>query len=303
MRQALQLAIEQGEGRSAAVLYNNLSVVAWLYEGPQACLDLSREGIEFAQRRGLTEMAEFMAAGQLPSLAELGRIEEALTDAARLADRLEQAGDINFTDPRSLQLRLLAAQGRHEQAPSPEPMLTVARASGQPQLMAIAVAAAASLLPAQAQPEQARLLLSELDQIAASRTDPVYATVLPSLLRSALALGDPTLATSLTEGVQPITPLHQHALTSSQAQLAEAAGNHTEAASLYTDAAQRWHQFGNQPEHAHALLGQGRTLHTLANPDAEQPLRQARELFKSMGYKPALAETDALLAQTTAAAS
>ncbi len=83
MRQALSLAIEQGEGRSAAVLYNNLAVVAWLYEGPEAALDLDREGIDFCQRRGLTEMAEFMAAGQLPSLAELGRTEEALSEVVR----------------------------------------------------------------------------------------------------------------------------------------------------------------------------------------------------------------------------
>jgi hypothetical protein len=303
MRQALSLAVEQGEGRSAAVLYNNLAVQAWLYEGPQAALDLSREGIEFAQRRGLTEVAELMAAAQPSLLAELGRIEEALADAVPLADRLEQAGDLTFTEPRSIQLRLLVERGRHGQAPSREPMLKAARDSGQPQQMAIAVAAAASLLHAQGQPEQARLLLHELDQTPASRTDPFYATVLPSLVRTALALGDPTLATSLTDGVQPLTPLHQHALTSSQAQLAEAAGNHSEAASLYADAAHRWHQFGNQPEHAYALLGQGRCLTTLANPDAEQPLRQARELFKSMGYKPALAETDALLAQTAAAAS
>src|SRR5216683_1946855 len=163
-------------------------------------------------------MAEFMAAGQTPALAELGRIEEALTDAARLADRLEQAGDINFVEPRSLQLRLLAEQGRHEQAPSPEPLLKAARDSGEPQFMAMAVAAAASLLQAHAQPEQARLLLSELDQITASRTSPFYAIVLPSLVRSALALGDPNLATSLTKGVPPPTPPHPHAPPRSQAQ-------------------------------------------------------------------------------------
>ena len=56
-----RLAIEQGEGRSAAVLYNNLALVAWLYGGPQVALGLIREGIAFCQRRGLTEMAEFMA--------------------------------------------------------------------------------------------------------------------------------------------------------------------------------------------------------------------------------------------------
>jgi tetratricopeptide (TPR) repeat protein len=303
MRQALELAIEQGEGRSAAVLYNNLGVAAWMYEGTQASFDLSREGIEFAQRRGLTEMAEGMAGGQPPILADLGRTEEAISDATRLADRLEQAGDITFVESRSLQLRLLAEQGRPEQAPSPEPMLEAARDGGQPQWMAVAVAAAASLLHAQAQPEHARLLLNELDKTPASRPDPLYASVLPSLIRSALALGDHNLATSLTEGVPPLTPLHQHALTSSQAQLAEATGNHTEAASLYTNAAHRWQQFGNVPERAYALLGQGRCLHALGDPGADQPLGEAGELLESMSYRPALAETEALLAEQQPAAS
>jgi hypothetical protein len=40
-----------------------------------------------------------------------------------------------------------------------------------------------------------------------------------------------------------------------------------------------------------------------AKPEAEQPLREARELFASMGYEPALAETEALLGEMEAAAS
>jgi class 3 adenylate cyclase/tetratricopeptide (TPR) repeat protein len=303
MRQALNLAIEQGEGRIAAVLYNNLSVQVWLYEGPQAGLDLCREGIDFCERRGLRLWAETLAGGLTPLLAELGQTEQALDEAAAQADRLEQTGDFNFVEPRGLQLRLLTEQGRHDQAPSPEPMLETARDSGQPPLMAMAVAAAAQLLQAQAQPEQARLLLQELDQIPASRTDPVYAIVLPGLVRTALALDDPDLAASLTNGVPALTPLHQHALTSSQAQLAEAKGNHAEATALYADAAQHWHQFGNKPEHAYALLGQGRTLTALGDPSAEQPLRLARELFALMGYQPALAQTEKLIAANELAAS
>ena len=54
---------------------------------------------------------------------------------------------------------------------------------------------------------------------------------------------------------------------------------------------------------AYALLGQGRSLAKLGKPDeAAAPLREARELFASMGYTPALAETEALLEQTKAAA-
>ena len=41
----------------------------------------------------------------------------------------------------------------------------------------------------------------------------------------------------------------------------------------------------------------------LGDPAPEQPLRQAAELFGSMGYRPALAQTEALLEQTTALAS
>jgi hypothetical protein len=56
------------------------------------------------------------------------------------------------------------------------------------------------------------------------------------------------------------------------------------------------------PERAYALLGQGRCLLALGQPAVETPLAEARELV-SMGYKPALAETNSLLQQTTAAAS
>ena len=121
-------------------------------------------------------------------------------------------------------------------------------------------------------------------------------------MRSALALDDPPLAQRLSAGIEPVTPLHEHALASVQAQLAEAAGDRA-AAELYTEAAERWREFGNVPELAYALLGQGRCLAALGKPEAEEPLREAKELFASMGYKPALAETEALLAETAAAAS
>ena len=41
----------------------------------------------------------------------------------------------------------------------------------------------------------------------------------------------------------------------------------------------------------------------LGNAGAEQPLTQARELFQSIGYTPALTETQALLDKTAPLAS
>ena len=61
------------------------------------------------------------------------------------------------------------------------------------------------------------------------------------------------------------------------------------------EAADRWQEFGNVPERAYALLGRGRCLVALGDPAPAQPLEEARELFASMGYNPALAETERLL--------
>ena len=81
------------------------------------------------------------------------------------------------------------------------------------------------------------------------------------------------------------------------------AGDHTGAATLYAEAAARWQEFGNVPERAYALLGQGRCLLALDDPTAREPLSRARELFSAMGYRPALTDTEALLDRVTAAAS
>ena len=122
-------------------------------------------------------------------------------------------------------------------------------------------------------------------------------------MRVALALDDEPLARRLASGVQPATPQDEHAVVTAEAQLAEAAGLQADAAQRYHEAAERWREFGNVPERAYALLGQGRCLAALGEPGAEGPLREAEGLFASMGYRPALAETEALLAETAAAAS
>jgi hypothetical protein len=72
---------------------------------------------------------------------------------------------------------------------------------------------------------------------------------------------------------------------------------------LYDEAASRWQEFGNVPERAYALLGQGRCLVALGDGSADAPLSEARNLFESLGYKPALTETEKLLTRSTATAS
>ena len=302
MRRALQLALAQGQGRAAAVLHNNLAVAAWQHEGPQAGLAACGEGIDFCERRGIVEFALGIAAMRPTFLAELGQPEQALAEALPMAERLEAASDTTSVEPRSLQLGLLAEQGTDEQAPAPDEAVAKARESGEPQLCADAFAGAARLLLAQGHRERASALLVELEQVVGIRADPYYAAALPGLVRTALALRQPELATRLVDGAEPRTPLSEHALSASRAQLTEAAGEHAEAAQLYAEVVERWREFGNVPERAYALLGQGRSIAALGKPEAEEPLRAARELFASMGFTPAVAQADGLLGSPAAAA-
>ncbi len=202
---ALALAAALGLPEPARALGSRGSARAFLGE---------RLGLEDMRRAWL---ALGMASESLHPLAQLGLAEQALAEAGPLADRLQAAGDVNLVDARSLQLRLLAERGTHEQAPPAEELVDTAREGGEPQFLAIAFAAAGRLLLAQGHPQQAHALLVELDQVAGIRVDPYYASLLPELVRSALALDDAVLAGRLVDGVQPVTPLHEQALAACRA--------------------------------------------------------------------------------------
>ena len=182
--------------------------------------------------------------------------------------------------------------------PDPEPLLAAAREIGLASFLSESFAAAAQHFLALDRREQAHDLLRELDQLVARRNNLVLE--LPKVVRTALALDDPPLARRLAEGIEPHDPPTRHSLAAAQAQLVEATGDAAEAAQLYADAAERWERFGNLPEHAYALLGHGRCLAALFDPRAGEPLNRAKQLFASMGYNQALAETNGLLGEAAA---
>ena len=122
-------------------------------------------------------------------------------------------------------------------------------------------------------------------------------------MRTALVLDDVKLATRLLERLGPRYPLDEHAQRAAHAQLAEHTDDREEAARLYADAAERWRGFGNLPERAYALLGQGRCLVAVGQGGAEVALTGARDLFESMRYKLALDEAAELLKEAIAATS
>ena len=303
MERALALLVEGGAGRDAAVLQNNLAIARYPSQGPARALAAFEEGIAFCELRGLAEAANVLEGNCPKLLSELGHPELALERVGLLAAAAEASGDkYSVIEPRAVELATRVARGEREAARAgADWLIQAARAVGTAEMVVFALAAAAAAVVAEA-PVRASALLAELEQKAGARKTAYYASQLAAMLRTALAAGDPALAKRLTDGFEPRYPLDEHALCAARAQLAENAGEQPDAATLYAEAAGRWEEFGNVPERAHALLGQGRCLLALGQA-AEEPLHKARDLFAAMAHKPALAETEALLERTAATAA
>jgi class 3 adenylate cyclase/tetratricopeptide (TPR) repeat protein len=300
MERALALLIEQGAGRDAAILQNNLAVARYPLEGPGESLIAFENAIAFCQHRGLGESAALCEANCPGLLAELGRPDEALKRAAPLAALTEASGDTHsLGEVRAMELAIRLARGEEYSHAEVEWLVGAAGRSGSADLTVVSLASAAAALASDA-PADARRLLATVEQLRGVRETTYYARHLAAMLRVALAAGDPGLGERLANGLEPRYPLDDHAICAAGAQLAEHAGDHAAGATLFADAAERWNEFGNVPERAYALLGLGRCLLSLGQP-AEEPLSKARQLFASMGFKPAVAETDALLEQVTPA--
>jgi predicted ATPase/class 3 adenylate cyclase len=301
MERALGVLVEQGAGRDAAILQNNLAIARYPLQGAARSLTAFEEAIAFCEQRGLAEPAAQLESNCPLLLVDLGRPGEALERSAKSVAALRPIGlTHSLVEPRSVQVSTRIAQGEQGLRVEADWLAETARKTAAADVAATALATAAVALAAEA-PERACSLLAELAQTLGVRETPYYARQLAAIVRTALAAGDPELAGRLVDGLEPRYPLNEHALCAARAQLAEHAGDHAGAATLYDEAAARWHEFGNVPERAYALLGRGRCLLALNRPEAEQPLREASELFATMGYKPVLAETEALLEQVAAA--
>lgn len=302
MERALNMLVEAGVGQDAGILHNNLAIARYPLQGPARSLEAFDEGIAFCKARGMTGLAAFISANCPGILTELGRPEEAMERAAVLSGELEGGGNAeDLCEVRANELALRLARGGRATPEEIEWIISTARTLSHSDASGLALAVAAGALAAEA-PHRACLLLTELEQHTGVRESPYYARQLPAMIRTALVAREPELAQRLIPGFEPRYSLEEHALCAARAQLAEHAGQSAEAAARYAEAAERWERFGNVPERAYALLGQGRCLVRVGHLGAEHPLREAHKLFESMGYQAAVSETEALLEHAAAPA-
>jgi class 3 adenylate cyclase/tetratricopeptide (TPR) repeat protein len=303
LRHALQLALESGQSREAATLYNNLGRTVWPIEGPQPALLIYREGIAFDRGRGITGLAVWCEGSSLDLLVDLGDLDGAIDTARRVAAEAEDVGAIPpLITARAVLARALALRGRVEQTPEELDWLEhTARDTGAPETLVQASAAAlAWVLLGHA--DRAASVLRDV-AVAGARVgfQGTYAAWLPPFVRAALAIDDRSLAGRLASVLQLTSPYAEHTEVAVRAALAEAGGDLGAAASAYADAAARWETFGVVPERAFALLGHGRCLvATSGRADATAVLERARAIFERVAAVGELAEIDALLAEDVA---
>ena len=305
MRQAITLASALGQGHEVGILHNNLGITLWAFQGPQRALDELRTGVAFARSRGLAYIVDTATISMLDPLIDTGQLDEAFATANTLAPRLELEAPTDLIDVRAAQMRIHALHGNVLQTVEWADWIEVsARESGGSETLVIGLGTAAIAHAALNHGDHASALLSELAASPEARETPYYPCYLPSLVRAATALGDPHLAERLTAAFQPRYPLAEHAVATSEAILAEAAGDHDRAARRYADAAHRWGRFGVITERGFALLGQGRCLVSIGQThDAVPVLNNAREVFQALRATQHITETNALLEQATALTS
>jgi tetratricopeptide (TPR) repeat protein len=294
-RAAIALAVAAGQGREAALLHYNLSEQLAMFEGPAPAFDVARAGLAYAEARGLAEIADVLSVNLIDP--DRGEFAETLALAARIAPRLEAAGDVfALLSVREIEAIVRAIRGDARLAvPWLGWLVSAARATAGPQRILRSLASAASARAALGERAAAAALLAEVEAFPAARGDADYAKLLPMMVRTALAIGDPGLAERMVDGFEPRHPYGDHALVATTAMLAEARGDPA-ALPVYADAAGRWERFGVVPERAFALLGQGRCLAALGRPsEARGPLGEARAVFERLGAAPALVEVDAIL--------
>jgi class 3 adenylate cyclase/tetratricopeptide (TPR) repeat protein len=299
MERAIALLVERGAGRDAAIHQNNLAIARYPLQGPQRSLEDFELAIAFARERGLGESAALLEANRPGLLVELGRPDEALELAARLAAGYAASGDgHSLAEVRSVEIAVRYAREDPDSRGDAEWLAEAGPATGTADVSVMALGCAASVTVSD--PGRARALLVALDRLDGGRETPYYARQLAAIVRVALAVGDRELAGRLAHGLEPRHPLNEHALCAVEAELTEADGGLERAAVRFAEAATRWRRFGNVPEGAYALLGHGRCLVALGTDGAEEALREARGVFESLGYVRAMRETEPLLASAGA---
>ncbi len=297
LHEARRMALELELGQEVVRSHNNLGSQVWPSEGPAAAHELFQAGVELGLRRGLTSWTRGAKAHTLWTLFDLGRWDELLEVAEDLVTWDRTHGQTYWGPWGSIyRAHVLVRRGQvAETAELEEDLLARSREIGDPQVLAPALVAAALIRQAQGQPDAALQLTAEL--VDATPSVQSRATFLADAVRVCVAAGAPERGTTLVSGAEMTAPRDRYAVLTARAVLAEGAEETEQALQLYTEAVERWTEFGYVLERGQTLLGKARCLIALGRAaEATKPLVEACSIVSGLRAAPLQAEAESLLA-------
>ena len=285
MREARDIGLRLGLGRSTGVAMNNLADSMSQFESLPAARAVWDEAIEFSRARGLTYTGIWARGERLLALYHAGDWEDLEREADEVLRWVEEHGGGQLEVFAHLWLAealvhrgSLASAGAHVAA-----LLPRARESGDPQVVVPGLATAALVASAQMEVATAREYVAELESITRDGGPTWRSLCLAWPVRIAAAVGELELAAAFLDGSEHASAWDGCARSGALAILAEARGRLDEAAPLYRDASERWDEYGSVVEQAYALLGLGRCGHAKA-------LREGQAIFAGLGASPVVAQ-------------
>jgi class 3 adenylate cyclase/tetratricopeptide (TPR) repeat protein len=298
LEEALQKSLGLGHGRLSAICYNDLAELLKTSEGPGRALDLLREGIEFARRRGMTEFAVFMQSNVAEVLCRLGEWDESLELAAEVAQwgREHRAAQVETFGLQTSALALLHRGHVMKATSTVERLLELAREIGDLQVLVPALVLGAAVRMAASDGAAAVSLVREMAEITEDNLER-RARHLPDATRVLISTGEVELGMTLVPHESSVhTTWARHSVLTARALLTEAGGNVEEAVALCEEAAKRWRDYGFVLEEGQAHLGLARCLIALGDrAAATEPLHKARAIFSGLGAIPLIEEADSYL--------
>ena len=305
LREAVELGLRLGFGRDTVRACINLSDLLSRQEGPAATLEVNQLGRRVCQERGITDLALLCNLEIAECLANLGHWDRALRAMDELLGHVEaKGGHYLAACTQAAKAFMLVWRGDLAQATLlVDEFLPRASRIGDLQVLARVVPVAGIVKQAEGNVDAAVQCVKDFAVTTRQAPASYRAQPLPDLVRICVAAGEFELAEQLMSDVEAHSARAQHALLTAQAVLAEAKGNFKGASKLYGEAVERWSRFGIVFEHGQTLLGLGRCLTRLAQPQAHKPLMEATTIFTGLRARPLMVETNSWLRQSTAQSS
>jgi tetratricopeptide (TPR) repeat protein len=296
LRAALRHGLELGLGNEVATTYNNLAYSLWFWEGSTASLPVWEEMSAFCRVRGFDTMAMWAEAGRIESLFDAGRWDEVLEISNRLRAWVRER------QPTRIDIEALAYHAwvhlrrgdLDAAAQDVEELLPMAREITYAEFVAPTLMLATEVSLARGDHDEALRYLHELEEAIAHSTE--YLRIFgPLAVRTLLAIGKTYEAARYVE--EPVGPLRVRlSMLTTAALVAEARGDHEEAAAKYQEAVAGWEELGFGLEEARSRIEYARCLTALGRvEDARAELERARSLLEPLEARPFLEEIGALL--------